>query len=181
MEFDPNVRLETERLILRYMKKEDTHDIFININSDKEVLKYFIDKYLEDEKQMTLDKTIKYCLDEKRYLFAIELKSTHKVIGMMLMCTSPNKVWNNIEVGYAIGKRHWNNGYVTEAFKEMIKFLFSLGIHKVTASYLMGNDASKRVMEKCGLIYEGRKVKDLYYHDIYHDVEYYYILNPNEK
>ena len=48
-----------------------------------------------------------------------------------------------------------NKGYTTEAFKKVIEFLFSLGVHKVIASHLVGNDASRRVMEKCGLIYEG--------------------------
>ena len=177
MEFDPNIRLETNRLILRYMGEKDTHDIFNNINHNKDVLKYFIDKYVEKEEEMTLDRTIKYCLEAERYLFAIELKDTHEVIGMILQCSTPNKVFNSSEVGFAIGKRHWNKGYTTEAFNKMIEFLFSLGIHKVEASHLVGNEASKRVMLKCGLLYEGRRIQEIYYHEQYFDVDYYYIIN----
>ena len=177
MEFDPNIRLETDRLILRYMRVEDTHDIFVNINHDKDVLKYFIDKYVEEEADMTLERTINYCLSAQRYLFSIELKETHEVIGMILQCSTPSKVFNSSEIGFAIGKRFWNQGYTTEAFKKMIEFLFSLGIHKVEASHLIGNNASKRVMQKCGLIYEGRKVHEIYYHEQYYDVDYYYIIN----
>ena len=177
MAFEANIKLETDRLILRYMREEDTHDIFININHDKDVLKYFIDKYVEVESEMTLDKTIKYCLEAERYLFAIELKETHEVIGMILQCSTPNKVFNSSEVGFAIGKRYWNKGYVTEAFKKMIEFLFSLNVHKVIASHIVGNNASKRVIEKCGLVYEGRRKDDIYYHEQYHDVDYYYIIN----
>ena len=44
-EFDPNIVIETDRLVLRYMKSGDRHAIFVNINNDKEVLKYFLDKY----------------------------------------------------------------------------------------------------------------------------------------
>ena len=177
MEFDPNIRLETNRLILRYMGEKDTHDIFNNINHNKDVLKYFIDKYVEKEEEMTLDRTIKYCLEAERYLFAIELKDTHEVIGMILQCSTPNKVFNSSEVGFAIGKRHWNKGYTTEAFNKMIEFLFSLGIHKVEASHLVGNEASKRVMLKCGLLYDGRRIQEIYYHEQYFDVDYYYIIN----
>ena len=177
MVFDSNIVLETERLILRYMREEDTHDIFVNINSDKDVLKYFIDKYVEEEKDMTLERTINYCLEAQRYLFAIELKETHEVIGMILQCSTPSKVFNSSEIGFAIGKRFWNQGYTTEAFKKMIEFLFAQGVHKVEASHLIGNNASKRVMQKCGLIYEGRKVHEIYYHEQYYDVDYYYIIN----
>ena len=159
------------------MDEKDTYDIFNNINHDKDVLKYFIDKYVEKEEEMTLDRTIKYCLEAERYLFAIELKDTHEVIGMILQCSTPNKVFNSSEVGFAIGKRHWNKGYTTEAFNKMIEFLFSLGIHKVEASHLVGNEASKRVMLKCGLLYEGRRIQEIYYHEQYFDVDYYYIIN----
>lgn len=181
MSFNPNIVLETERLILRYLRKEDTHDIFININHNKEVLKYFIDKYVEKEEEMTLEKTIDYCLNNERYLFAIELKSTHEVIGMILQCSTANKTFNSSEVGYAIGQKYWNKGYTTEAMKKMIDFLFSLGVHKVIASHLIGNDASKRVMEKCQMIYEGIRKEEVYYHEKYHDVAYYYLLNLKEK
>lgn len=177
MNFDSSIVLETERLILRYMRVEDTHDIFININHDKDVLKYFIDKYVEKEEDMTLDKTIDYCLKAERYLFAIELKSTHEVIGMILQCSTASKVFNSSEVGFAIGQKHWNKGYTTEAMKKMIEFLFSLGVHKVIASHLIGNNASKRVMEKCGMTYEGIRKDEVFYHDIYHDVAYYYLMS----
>lgn len=179
MNFDPNIKLETKRLILRFMKETDTHDIFININHDKDVLKYFIDKYREKEEEMTLDKTIKFCLDNERYLFAIELKDTHEVIGMMLQCSTPSAVFNSSEIGYAIGQKHWNKGYVTEALKAMIDFLFSLGVHKAVVSYLLGNDASKRVIEKNGMIFESIRKQEVFYHDQYHNVAYYYLINPN--
>ena len=175
--FDTNVILETERLILRYMNEQDTHAIFLNINSDKEVLRYFIDKYVEKEEDMTLDKVIKYCKDNERYLLAVELKDTHEVIGMILECSSPSAIFNNVEIGYAIGRKYWNQGYATEALKKMIAFVFETGVHKIIVSHIVGNDASKRVVEKCGLIPEGRSKEELYYHEHYHDVDYYYLLN----
>ena len=175
-EFDPNVKIETKRLILRFMQVSDTHDIFVNINHDKDVLKYFLDKYREDESEMTLDKTINFCLENKRYLFAIELKDTHEVIGMILQCSVPDARSHSSEIGYAIGQKHWNKGYTTEAFKAMIDFCFDIGVHKVVASHIVENIASKRVIEKCGLTYEGRRKDDIFYHDKYHDVDYYYLI-----
>ena len=178
MNFDPNAVIETNRLILRYMQVSDTHDIFVNINHDKDVLLYFIDKYKEREEDMVLDKVIQYCLDNQRYIFAIELKETHEVIGMILQCSSPNHIFTTSEVGFAIGKKHWNKGYTTEAMQAMIDFLFKSGVHKVVASHIVENVASKRVMEKCHMLYEGKRKEELFYRDQFFDVEYYYLINP---
>ena len=181
MEFNEKTILETNRLILRYMAPSDKQDIFININHDKDVLKYFIDKYCETVDESKLDRTIDFCLEAKRYFFAIVLKETNETIGMMLQCNNTSEVFNSIEVGYAIGKKYWNQGYVTEALDAFIKFLFSLGVHKVMASHFLENVASKRVMEKCGMVYQGIVKEEVYYHNQYHDLAYYYIINPNDK
>ena len=179
--FDPHIVLEGPRIRLRYLTIEDSEAIFNNINHDKEVLKYFIDKYVDNIEEMTLDKTIKFCLDNERYLFAIELKATNEVIGMILQCSTPNKVFNSSEVGFAIGKKYWNNGYTSEAFGLMIDFLFKQGVHKIIASHIVDNLASKRVIEKNGLIYEGRRRDDICYHNQYYDVDYYYLINKNDR
>lgn len=181
MEFNKDVIIETERLILRYMKEEDTHDIFMNINHDKDVLLYFVDRYKEKEEEMTLSKLIEFCLANKHYFFAIELKDSHEVIGMIHQCSNADSVFNYSEIGYAIGKKYWNHGYVTEALKAMINFLFTMDIHKLYVAYLSGNEASRRVIEKCGMIYEGVRKDDIFYRNQYHDVHYYYLINPHHQ
>jgi len=178
--FDSNVILETKRLRMRFANESDTHAIFLNINNDKEVLKYYLDKYLEKEEDMTLSKVINYCLDNQRYYFAIELKATNEVIGVIHECSTPSETFNSSEIGYAIGRKYWNQGYITEALKEMINFIFSTGAHKVIVSHLVGNEASKRVIEKCGLIFEGRRKEEIHYHEQYWDVDYYYLLNTSK-
>ena len=175
--FNKDIKLETERLILRYLDKNDKEAIFNNINHDKEVLKYFIDKYCETVDEMRTDSLVDGFIKNEKYILAITLKETNEVIGLMLECSEPNQIFNNIELGYAIGKKHWNKGYVTEALQEMIKFEFSRGIHKVITSYFEENIASKRVMEKCHMQYEGIHYQEVYYHDKYHNLVYYYILN----
>ena len=176
MKFNPEIVIETDRLVLRSLRNEDRHAIFVNINHDKDVLKYFLDKYCEEESEMKLDKNIEFCLANERYLLAIELKSTHEVIGMILQCSNPNRYFNTVEFGFAIGKKYWNQGYVTEASKAMIQLLFDSGVHKVIASHIVENVASKRVIEKCGMIFEGIRKDDVFYHDRYWDLAYYYLI-----
>ena len=178
--FNSNATFETKRLRMRFISENDIHAIFLNINNDKEVLKYYLDKYLEKEEDMTLNKVIKYCLENERYFFAIELKDTKEVIGMIHECSTPSETFDSSEIGYAIGRKYWNQGYMSEALKAMIDFIFKTGVHKVVVSHLVGNNASKRVIEKCDLIYEGRRKEEIHYHEQYWDVDYYYLLNTSK-
>lgn len=173
--YQENIILETKRLILRPLVEADALDIFHNINHDKDVLKYYLDRYIEKEEDASVTKTIEFCHKNKRYIFAIVLKETNEVIGMINQCNSINMYFHSIELGYAIGKRHWNKGYTSEALKEVIKFLFSKDIHKIYCGAVPENVNSIKVMKKCGLVYEGRRIDDFYYHDRYWDVDYYYI------
>ena len=61
------------------------------------------------------------------------------------------------EIGYWIGKKYWNNGYATEALKEVISFSFeNIGLNAVWCGFFDGNEASKKVTLKCGLSYHHR-------------------------
>lgn len=176
-EFDENVILESDDIILRYLKEEDAHAIFHNINNDREVLRYYVDRYVEKEEDFSLVEMIRKFKESEKYIFAIVLKDNNIVIGNILQCNRPNAVMNTVELGYAIGKAYWNKGYMTKALKMMIEFMFENGVHKVTSCHITDNKASGRVMEKCGMIKEGIKIDDIYYRDRYWDTVNYYILN----
>lgn len=175
--FDFNVVLETNRLILRFIKIEDKEDLFRNITHDKDVLKYFICEYNENIEDFDFEKMISGALAAKRYFFSIVLKESGEAIGMMLNCSLPSKISNSTEVGYAIGKKYWNQGYTTEALSKMIEFMFKKGIHRVEAKHIKENVASGKVMEKCGMSYEGCAVDDVYYQGKYHSLAVYAIIN----
>lgn len=58
------------------------------------------------------------------------------------------------ELGYWIGLRYQGRGYATEAAQALIEHGFlGLGLTRIWAEHYVGNRASRRVMEKCGLAY----------------------------
>ncbi len=86
----------------------------------------------------------------------------------------PNKCG---EVGYALSKDFWNKGYITEAFREVIRFGFErMRLNRVEATCKIPNTASERVMVKCGLEYEGIMRKKLFAKGSYHDLKLYSLL-----
>ena len=106
-------------------------------------------------------------------LFAIRLKETGRPIGIILYFDEKE---DSCEIGYGIGSGFWNQGYATEAVGRFLEFLFrEKGMRTVYASFFTGNDASRRVMEKCGMTYDHFAEKELTYLGIERDLTYYAI------
>ena len=161
-------RMETERLILDRIRETDKADYFNNISHDKKVLETFVCRYAESLD--TFDFSTYLGRDD---LFAIRLRSTGKLIGIILYFDETDGV---CEIGYGIGSAHWNRGYVTEAVKRFLAYLFDeKGLKTVTASYFTGNDASRRVMEKCGMTYLRFSAREFEYLGEMRDLTYYAI------
>ncbi len=58
--------------------------------------------------------------------------------------------------GYWIGGRHARQGYMREAIEAVVHHAFSiLDLSRIEAGCLPENDASRRLLEKCGFKYEG--------------------------
>ena len=47
---------------------------------------------------------------------------------------------------------------------------YKLGLHRIEARFMRGNDNSRRVMEKCGMKYEGMGRENLFVKNKYVDV-----------
>ncbi|MBQ6559900.1 MAG: GNAT family N-acetyltransferase [Erysipelotrichaceae bacterium] len=173
--YDGEAVLTTDRLILRPLKAEDASAIFKNIYHDKEAQRYYLAPYLEKEEDLDLNSLIRRCEETEKYAFAIVVKGANEVIGMINQFGDISKDDQSIELGYAIGSRYWNQGYATEALREMIRFLFSKGIRKVCCRAITKNVPSIKVMQKSGMKYEGRVCSELFYHGRYWDVDHFYI------
>ncbi len=158
--------METERLILDPIRETDKEDYFINISHDKKVLETFICRYAE-----TMEAFDFSTYPGRQDLFAIRLKETGRLIGII---NSFDETADSCEIGYGIGSGYWNRGYATEAVHRFLEFLFrEKGLKTVYASFFTGNDASRRVMEKCGMSYDHFSEKELSYLGVERDLIYY--------
>ena len=163
--------MQTERLIIDSVKESDKEDYFYNISHDKKVLVTFICNYAKSLDDFDISNYVNH-----PKLFAIRLKSTGRLIGIIDFFVEPDSKENACEIGYGIGSSYWNNGYATEAAKAFIDYCFNeLGFDTVYASFFEGNEASKRVMEKCGMKFSHIFEKELTYHGIERDLTYYSI------
>lgn len=157
MNYKGTTKLETERLILRKFKITDAQDMFDNYASSDNVTKYMTwetHKNIDVTKEYLQSLTESYS-DGKVFDWAIKLKSENKVIGS-ISAKNLNENISKIEIGYCIGEKWWNHGIVTEALKEIIRFLFEeVDVNRIEAYHDIRNPASGRVMQKSGMKFEG--------------------------
>ncbi len=73
------------------------------------------------------------------------------------------------ELGYWIAPALWGQGLATEAARAVVAFGFDdLGLHKITTKCFAQNAASRRVIEKCGFRFVGRREEDVWRDDAWH-------------
>jgi len=60
------------------------------------------------------------------------------------------------EVGYWVGRKHWGQGFATEALRLACRHGFrAMRLHRINAVVVAQNGASSRVLEKVGFRFEG--------------------------
>ncbi len=149
--------IETERLILRRFHFSDLESVFKNWASDEQVQMMYSEPVYEtiEATECMLGKYISRYAQDDTYRWAVILKETGECIGQIAYFYVDSK--NNFaEIEYCIGAAFQCKGFATEAAKAVIAYGFdSIGLHKVQICTKEINPKSKRVIEKCGLTYEG--------------------------
>lgn len=172
--------LETERLRLRKLSMRDAGDVF-EYASVPEVAEHVTWEYhrnISDSMHYLRFITQQY-QDGIPSPWGIVHRELGKLIG-----TIGYHVWSIAnhygEVGYALSKEFWNQGYTTEAFNEVIRFGFErMRLQRVEATCKPANTASEKVMIKCGLQFEGILKKKLYAKGEFHDLKLYSLLKED--
>lgn len=98
--------------------------------------------------------------------FAIELKENKKLIGTISCYNNGIRKYSKVKsLGFSLNEAYWNNGYMTEAVKLMIGYVFTkTDCELLEVGHHTDNYASKQVILKCGFLYDGTlaKFKRLY-------------------
>ncbi|MFL0269384.1 GNAT family N-acetyltransferase [Candidatus Clostridium radicumherbarum] len=173
-------KIETKRLILRQFEISDANDMYKNWASDDEVTKFLTWPTHSDAEisRRVIESWMKDYMDDKNYHWCIELKSTGEAIGSIGVVDYKENI-EAVEIGYCIGSKYWNKGITTEALKALIQFFFQeVEVNRIESRHDPLNPNSGKVMQKCGLKYEGTRIKADRNNTGICDVAMYGILNP---
>jgi ribosomal-protein-alanine N-acetyltransferase len=158
---------ETERLLLREFRHEDADALF-KLDSNPLVHRYLGNKPVQDIAHIhrVIDSVqLQYKQHGIARWIAVE-KNSGNIIGWtgLKFCTEEeNGHINYYDVGYRLMPEFWGKGYATES----ARFAIQYGFDTLHCPYIIGacnheNLASRRALEKCGLVY----VEDFYWQDI---------------
>lgn len=150
--------IETERLILRRFRPEDTQAMYDRWASDPEVTRFLTWPPHADTgvtRQVIESWTAEYDKPDY-YQWAITVKAQDDLpVGGISVVFHDDRC-RKAEVGYCIGRAWWRQGITSEALAGVIAFLFGeVGMERVEARHDVNNPNSGRVMEKCGMRKEG--------------------------
>jgi len=102
------------------------------------------------------------------HIFAIDVEGEFTGgIGLHLQDDIHKK---NAELGYWLGEPFWNNGILSQAIPQIVKYGFeNLEITRIFARPFGSNIASQRVLEKSGFVLEAKFDKTIWKKDRFED------------
>ncbi|OAB29620.1 acetyltransferase [Paenibacillus macquariensis subsp. defensor] len=169
--------LETERLKLREITKDDAEGIFACFSNDN-VTRYYGQETLQNIEQA--EKFVDFFsnnYNEKRGIrWGIERKETKGIIGTIgFNAWSPKH--KRAEIGYEIHPSQSRKGYISEAVSKVLEYGFDvMDLTRIGAVVFIDNEASNKLLTKMGFQKEGVLRDYMYQNGIAHDTYVYSLL-----
>ncbi|WNF25192.1 GNAT family protein [Mesobacillus jeotgali] len=148
--------IETDRLILKEIIRDDAEDIFKYL-SDENVMKYYgLEPFKSIDEAMEEIGWYQSIFDEGSGVrWGITLKGHRNVIGS---CGFLNKVPQHYrsEIGFELSKEYWGKGIANEALAAVIQYGFEqMNLQRIQALIEPLNLSSQKLVERNGFIKEG--------------------------
>lgn len=155
----PAPTLVTDRLVLRELRRDDAAAVSAGAG-DRRVARYLLQvpsPYPVDLARRWIDGRVEWWQDGRGVTLAIALRTVpHDLLGTVSLRRFARD--RRAELGYWLAVGAWNLGLATEACRAMVDFGFGeLGLARIYAQVLAGNQASVHVLEKLGMAHEGIK------------------------
>ena len=149
--------IETTRLILRRFTTDDAEAMYRNWANDPEVARYMTWEPHADanETRELLADWVEAYEQANHYHWVIVLKESNQPLGSVGLAAINEGALSG-EFGYSLSRAHWGKGIMPEALRAVLRYLFTeVGFYRLHAKHDTRNPKSGRVMEKCGMQYEG--------------------------
>ena len=146
--------IETARLLLRKVRREDAQGIFDTYAQDKSVTHYlsWTPHQRVDETRQFINHTRRMWVQGLEFTYLICLKDQDTIVGSLGVLHDNGKV----SVGYLAVPAYQRRGFVCEGLAALLPHLVaSKGVYRIWAYAHVDNVASQALLKKLGFVYEG--------------------------
>ena len=152
-----DVKLETERLVLRPLRPDDAPTI-ARLAGRREIADTTLSiphPYSVEQAQEWIGTHGGPQNPAKQMVFGITIRADGQLIGTVGL-REIDAEHCHAEMGFWIGVDWWGSGYATEAARAVLRYGFAeLKLNRIYAQHMVRNPASGRVLEKIGMKPEG--------------------------
>nr|WP_309691547.1 GNAT family N-acetyltransferase [Armatimonas sp.] len=148
-----NTMIETNRLLLRRWRPSDRAP-FAALNADPRVMECFPSTLATAESDAMVDRIEAHFAEKGFGLWAVEVPRLAEFIGFIGLSTPRFSAHFTpcVEIGWRLACEHWGYGYATEGAKAALGYGFNtIKLPEIVAMTAVGNQRSRRVMEKLGM------------------------------
>ena len=150
--------IRTKRLLIRPFETEDVA-AFVARRNDPEVAKYqdWALPFTQEQAEQSVGELVAMEGPEKGewWMAIVADATTGQVLGDLALHLNENG--KTAELGYTFDREHWGHGYAVEALTALVEYAFEeLDVTRVFGLLHPDNVASAVLLERTGLLYEGR-------------------------
>lgn len=163
---------EAERVCGYYTENRDFHRQFSQTHTDDYFTVSVQKKYLAYDRESFLDGSL--------VPLWISVKGDDRIIGRVSYFNFAYGGMMSCACGYHLDKEYTGKGYMTEALKGSMAFVFDeYKMHRIEAFILPENEKSINLVKRVGFHYEGQRISYMHINGRYRDHESFYILEDD--
>ena len=177
--------LDTDNLRLAVLRKSEAARVTEYLQNNRDFHKQFSQTHTDD--YFTVSTQKKYLaydcnsfLEGSLLPLWITLKDDNKIIGRVSFFNFAYGGMMSCACGYHLDKDHTGKGYMTEALKSAMAFVFDeYKMHRIEAFIVPENEPSLNLVKRVGFHYEGKRNSYMHINGRYRDHEAFYMLEDD--
>ena len=177
--------LDTDNLRLAVLRKSEAARVAEYLQNNRDFHKQFSQTHTDD--YFTVSTQKKYLaydcnsfLEGSLVPLWITLKDDNKIIGRVSFFNFAYGGMMSCACGYHLDKEHTGKGYMTEALKSAMAFVFDeYKMHRIEAFIVPENEPSLNLVKRVGFHYEGKRNSYMHINGRYRDHEAFYMLEDD--
>ena len=177
--------LDTDNLRLAVLRKSEAARVTEYLQNNRDFHKQFSQTHTDD--YFTVSTQKKYLaydcnsfLEGSLVPLWISLKDDNKIIGRVSFFNFAYGGMMSCACGYHLDKEHTGKGYMTEALKSAMAFVFDeYKMHRIEAFIVPENEPSLNLVKRVGFHYEGKRMSYMHINGRYRDHEAFYMLEDD--